>query len=64
LAHVFEPFYRSADSRRLGLPGVGLGLAMVQRIAAALGGTVAVKSSEGAGSRFTICLPGVPARSG
>jgi signal transduction histidine kinase len=57
LAHVFEPFYRSPESRRLGLPGVGLGLAMVQRIAAALGGTVTVKSSEGAGSRFTLALP-------
>jgi signal transduction histidine kinase len=58
LAHVFEPFYRSPESRRLGLPGVGLGLAMVQRIAAALGGTVTVKSTEGAGSRFTLTLPG------
>ncbi|HKI35272.1 MAG TPA: ATP-binding protein [Gemmataceae bacterium] len=57
LPHVFEPFYRSAESRRLGLPGVGLGLAMVQRIAAALGGSVVVKSNEGAGSRFTLCLP-------
>jgi heavy metal sensor kinase len=57
LAHVFEPFYRSPESRRRGLPGVGLGLAMVQRIAAALGGTVAVKSTEGAGSRFTLTLP-------
>ncbi len=59
MAHVFEPFYRSPESRRLGLPGVGLGLAMVQRIAAALGGTVAVKSTAGAGSRFTLCLPAV-----
>jgi signal transduction histidine kinase len=57
LAHVFEPFFRSAESRRLGLPGVGLGLAMVQRIAAALGGEVVVKSNEGAGSRFTLRLP-------
>ncbi len=57
LPHVFEPFYRSAESRRLGLPGVGLGLAMVQRIAAALGGSVAVKSTAGAGSRFTLRLP-------
>jgi signal transduction histidine kinase len=58
LPHIFEPFYRSAESRRLGLPGVGLGLAMVQRIAAALGGAVRVHSSTGAGSRFTLCLPG------
>jgi heavy metal sensor kinase len=57
LPHVFEPFYRSAESRRLGLPGVGLGLAMVQRSAAALGGSVAVKSTEGVGSVFTLRLP-------
>ncbi len=57
IAHVFEPFYRSPESRRLGLPGVGLGLAMVQRIATALGGAVALKSTEGAGSRFTLHLP-------
>jgi heavy metal sensor kinase len=60
LPHVFEPFYRSAESRRRGLLGVGLGLAMVQRIAAVLGGRVVVKSSEGAGSRFTLSLPAVP----
>ncbi len=60
LAHVFEPFYRSPESRRRGLPGVGLGLAMVQRIADALGGAVAVKSTEGAGSRFTLSLPAAP----
>jgi heavy metal sensor kinase len=59
MSHVFEPFYRSPESRRLGLPGVGLGLAMVQRIAAVLGGTVTVKSTAGAGSRFTLCLPAV-----
>ncbi len=59
LPHIFEPFYRSAESRRRGLPGVGLGLAMVQRLAAALGGGIAVKSDEGVGSRFTLCLPAV-----
>jgi heavy metal sensor kinase len=59
LPHVFEPFYRSAESRRLGRPGVGLGLAMVQRIAAALGGGVTAESRPGAGSRFTLRLPAV-----
>ncbi len=57
LEHIFEPFYRSTASRLQGLPGVGLGLAMVQRIALALGGTVVVKSTEGTGSRFTVRLP-------
>jgi heavy metal sensor kinase len=55
--HIFEPFYRSLESRRCGLPGVGLGLAMVRRIAAALGGEVAVKSDLGVGSRFTLRVP-------
>jgi heavy metal sensor kinase len=63
LPHIFEPFYRSPESRRRGLPGVGLGLAMVQRIAAALRGEIALKSDEGMGSRFTVRLPAVPERS-
>ncbi len=37
LAHIFEPFYRSVKSRRR--PGVGLGLAVVERIATVFGGT-------------------------
>jgi heavy metal sensor kinase len=59
LPHIFEPFYRSPESRRRGLPGVGLGLAMVQRIAVALGCDISVKSDEGVASRFTLCLPSV-----
>jgi two-component system, OmpR family, sensor kinase len=65
LPHVFEPFYRAADARRRGLAGTGLGLAVAQRIAAALRGTLAVDSAPGQGSRFTlrlcmvtICPPG------
>ena len=33
VAYIFEPFYRSAEARYRGTPGVGLGLAVVQRIA-------------------------------
>jgi heavy metal sensor kinase len=67
LPHVFEPFYRSAASRRQGRGGVGLGLAMVQRIALAFGGRVAVDSEPGRGSRFALHLPvvvTVPAEGG
>jgi heavy metal sensor kinase len=56
-AHLFEPFYRSADVRRRGYPGVGLGLAVVRRIAAVLGGTIEVQSEPGRGSTFTLRLP-------
>jgi heavy metal sensor kinase len=57
LPHIFEPFYRSADVRRAGCAGVGLGLSIVQRIAHALGGSIRVQSVCGHGSRFTLHLP-------
>jgi signal transduction histidine kinase len=57
LPHVFEPFYRSDQARKLGIAGVGLGLAVVQRIAQALGGRIDVASQVGSGSRFTLWLP-------
>jgi two-component system OmpR family sensor kinase len=57
LPHVFEPFYRSAEARRRGLPGAGLGLAVARRIAAAFGGALFVESQVGKGTKFTILLP-------
>ncbi len=57
LPRVFEPFYRSDRARRQGISGVGLGLAVVERIAVAFGGTVIVRSEEGSGSRFEVRLP-------
>jgi signal transduction histidine kinase len=61
LPRLFEPFYRSTQTRRLGVPGAGLGLAVVHRIATAFGGTVAATSELGLGSRFEVQLPEVPA---
>jgi signal transduction histidine kinase len=57
LPHVFEPFYRSAEARRRGVGGVGLGLAVARRIAAAFGGTLDVQSGPGKGTRLVLCLP-------
>jgi signal transduction histidine kinase len=57
LGRVFEPFYRSESARRLGRAGVGLGLAVARRIASAHGGTTAVESEPGRGSRFLLRLP-------
>jgi signal transduction histidine kinase len=56
LPHVFEPFYRSARARP-GRAGVGLGLAVARRIAAALGGSLAAESEPGRGARFLLRLP-------
>jgi heavy metal sensor kinase len=57
LAYIFEPFYRSPDARRRGLAGVGLGLAIAQRIAIAFGGALTVESSNRQGACFTLRLP-------
>ncbi|MCB0042436.1 MAG: HAMP domain-containing histidine kinase [Caldilinea sp.] len=54
LPHIFDRFYRGKDSDA---PGSGLGLAIVQGIVQAHGGTVAVVSGLGQGSRFTVELP-------
>jgi signal transduction histidine kinase len=54
---VFEPFYRTDKSRRDGRPGVGLGLSVAQRIAAAFGGSLDVQSEPGCGCVFTLRLP-------
>jgi signal transduction histidine kinase len=55
LPHLFEPFFRSAKAT--GLPGSGLGLAVVARIAGAFGGRVAAENRPDGGSRFTVTLP-------
>ncbi len=53
---IFERFARGSDSRRRS-EGAGLGLAIVQTIAAAHGGQVKIFSRPGGGSTFTIILP-------
>jgi heavy metal sensor kinase len=58
LPHIFERFYRADPSRRLtGGSSTGLGLAIVDWVVRAQGGSVAVESRVGKGSRFTVTLP-------
>lgn len=54
---VFERFYRVDKSRSRRTGGAGIGLAIVQSIVRAHGGTVEARSREGEGSRFIVRLP-------
>ena len=56
LPHIFEPFYRADPSRSQQIPGSGLGLAVVQMIAARHGGEIEVTSQMETGSAFTVIL--------
>ncbi|MFF7446387.1 MULTISPECIES: ATP-binding protein [unclassified Streptomyces] len=59
LPHVFDRFWRAEKSRSRRTGGSGLGLPIVRHLVAAHGGTVQVASEPGAGSVFTLRLPGL-----
>lgn len=52
---VWEPYVRAKNTT--GLPGIGLGLATVKKVAQAHGGAVGVRSRPGEGSLFWVELP-------
>ncbi len=54
---VFDRFYRGAAARRMDASGSGLGLSIARWIAERHGGTIAIESREGAGTRVTLRLP-------
>ncbi len=56
LPHVFERFYRADPSRTRTSGGYGLGLSIVKDLVRAMGGTVAVESVVGEGTRFRVAL--------
>jgi PAS domain S-box-containing protein len=54
---VFEPFERGAHDAAAQVPGLGLGLAIVRDLGAAIGARVELASVPGSGSTFTVVLP-------
>ena len=61
LPHLFERFYRVDAGRSRELGGTGLGLAIVKHLVEAMGGTVGVESTVGAGTTFSLSLRAAPA---
>jgi len=56
LTNVFDRFFRSARAQADAVPGTGLGLSIAQALVEAQGGELAVQSTLGAGTIFTITL--------
>ncbi|MBL9145067.1 MAG: heavy metal sensor histidine kinase [Verrucomicrobiaceae bacterium] len=57
LPHLFERFYRVDKARSREHGGAGLGLAIVEALVKAHGGSVAVASTVGRGTTFMVRLP-------
>jgi signal transduction histidine kinase len=55
---VFSRFFRASTATRQAVPGTGLGLAISRALVEQHGGTIALESEEGGGTRVTVTLPG------
>ena len=53
LARVFEPFFSTKTQKG----GTGLGLSITYNLVKEIGGHVDVRSEEGVGTTFEVCLP-------
>lgn len=57
LDKIWEPYVRLPEAQRRGVRGSGLGLAVVKREVAILGGHIELQSVHGRGSQFTCDIP-------
>jgi signal transduction histidine kinase len=59
-AKVFEPFYRTDESRTRSTGGYGLGLPLTKSIVEAHGGTIRLDSTPGEGTTIMMLIPNAP----
>ena len=57
LAMIFDSFRQLESGLSRSYPGLGLGLALAQKVVTMLGGEIEVSSTPGQGSSFTVRLP-------
>ena len=57
LETIFESFRAGESGLARAYPGLGLGLALAQKLAKVMGGRILVESQPGAGSTFTLEIP-------
>ena len=55
--NIFKPFVRSDMARNSQTGGTGLGLAIVEKIIAAHGGNISLKTDRDCGCEFIIHIP-------
>lgn len=53
---IFQPFSRENTNKTSGIQGTGLGMAITKNLVDLMGGTIAVESKSGEGSKFTVDL--------
>jgi two-component system sensor histidine kinase CpxA len=63
LANIFRPFYRVADARDRQSGGVGLGLAIAERVARIHGGSIDARNRPEGGLEVTLRVPAERSRS-
>jgi signal transduction histidine kinase len=63
LKKIFEDFYRVDSELTKTTGGTGIGLALVKKLVAAMGGAVTAKNNDGPGCKITITMPATDAES-